>query len=71
MVKNISILLAQIVAVIFGTLTVFGISVDPTVQTEIQSQVGNAINAVAGTAIVVTTLVGSIKSVIDKIRSKE
>jgi hypothetical protein len=65
--KNITILITQIIAMIFGALTVAGITVDPAVQADIQSQAGNVINAVAGLAIMVTALVGSIKSVWDKI----
>ena len=71
MLKNISMLLAQIIAMIFGALTVAGVTVDPAIQTEIQTETGNLINALAGIAIIVTTLIGSIKSVWDKARGKE
>ncbi len=66
--KNITILLTQIIAMIFGALTVAGITVDPAVQADIQAQVGSVANAIAGLAIMATALVGSIKSVWDKIR---
>lgn len=71
MLKNISMLLTQIIAMVFGALTVAGITVDPSVQNEIQAETGNLINALAGIAIIVTTLIGSIKSVWDKVKSKE
>jgi hypothetical protein len=69
--KNISLLLTQVIALVFGALTVAGVTVDPAVQADITSQTGNLINAVAGVAIIVTTLVGSIKSVWDKIKDKQ
>ncbi len=69
--KNITILITQIIAMIFGALTVAGITVDPAVQADIQSQVGSVANAIAGLAIMATALVGSIKSVWDKIRGGE
>jgi hypothetical protein len=49
-------------------VTVAGITVDPAVQADIQAQVGSVANAIAGLAIMATALVGSIKSVWDKIR---
>lgn len=69
--KAIGILATQIVAMLFGALTVAGITVDPEVQSGIQEQTGNLINAIAGVAIIATGLVGSIKSVWDKVRDKE
>lgn len=69
--KAIGILATQIVAMLFGALTVAGITVDPEVQTEIQSQAGNLVNAIAGVAIIATALIGSIQSVWNKLRNKE
>ena len=71
MVKNLSLLLTQIIAVIFGALTVSGVSVDPAVQADVQAQTGNLVNAVAGVAVMVTAFAGSIKSIWDKVRGKE
>jgi hypothetical protein len=65
--KNLTLLLTQIIAMIFGALTVAGITVDPAVQADIQAQTGSIVNTLAGLAIMVTALVGSIKSVWDKI----
>lgn len=69
--KDIAKLAAQIIALVFGVLTATGVSTDPAIQNEIQAQTGNLINALAGIAIIVTTLVGSIKSVWDQIRAKQ
>jgi len=69
--KNISLLLTQVIALIFGVLTATGVSTDPAVQADIQAQTGNLVNALAGIAIIVTTLAGSIKSVWDQIRTKQ
>jgi len=69
--KAIGILATQIVAMLFGALTVAGITVDPEVQSGIQEQTGNLINAIAGVAIIATGLFGSIKSVWNKMRNKE
>ena len=69
--KNITLLLTQIIALIFGALTVAGVTVDPAVQADVQAQTGNLVNAVAGVAIMVTTLAGSIKTIWDKVRGKE
>lgn len=71
MAKNLSILLAQIIALVFSALTVSGISVDPAVQADVQAQTGNLVNAIAGVAIMVATFAGSIKSIWDKVRGKE
>ena len=71
MVKNITLLITQLIAVVFGGLTVAGVSVDPGVQTEIQNHAGNLVNAIAGVAIIATALVGSIQSVWNKMRNKE
>lgn len=71
MLKNVSLLIAQIIAMVFGALTVAGVSVDPAVQSDIQSQTGNLLNALAGIAVIITTLVGSIKQVWDKVRGKD
>lgn len=68
MTKNLTLLLTQIIALVFGALTVAGVTVDPSVQADIQNQVGSLLNAVAGVAIMVATLAGSIKSVWDKLR---
>lgn len=70
-VKEIAKLISQLIAVVFGALTFTGISVDPEVQTEIQSQVGNLVNAIAGVAIIATALIGSIQSVWNNLRNKE
>lgn len=71
MVKNISLLLTQIIAVVFGALTVSGVSVDPAVQADVQSQTGNIVNSIAGLAVMVTAFVGSIGSIVNKIKEKE
>lgn len=71
MTKDIAKLITQLIAVVFGALTFTGISVDPEVQTEIQSQAGNLVNAIAGVAIIATALIGSIQSVWNKLRNKD
>lgn len=69
--KNITLLLTQIIALVFGFLTVAGVTVDPAVQADVQAQTGNLVNAVAGVAIMVTTLAGSIMTIWNKVRGKE
>lgn len=71
MIKNISLLLTQVIAVIFGALTVSGVSVDPAVQADVQAQTGDIVNSIAGLAVMVTAFVGSIGSIITKIKGKE
>ena len=71
MTKNLTLLITQLIAVVFGGLTVAGVSVDPEVQTEIQAQAGSLVNAIAGVAIIATALIGSIQSVWNKLRNKD